>query len=114
MDQIEILIPKTVIQEGSAFTATVEFRTRSTAAAATPTNVYYRVDCLTTSTELQALTSVAAASSVSVSITPTMNAIQSDANDYEMKQLTIVADDGLATQQRKTVVWRVANLYGSP
>lgn len=112
--QIEITIPKTIIQEGSAFTATAVFRTRSTVAASTPTNVKYRLDCLTTATELAALTTATAAASVDISVTPTHNAIQSDLNDYEIKQLTVVADDGLSTQQRAVIRWRVLNLFGSP
>jgi hypothetical protein len=31
-----------------------------------------------------------------------------------VKQLTVMADEGLATQFREIVRWRVENLYGSP
>lgn len=113
-DVIAISIPETRVNEGSSFTATAAFRTRSTAAATTPTTVHYRIDCMTTGTELSALTSVSAASSVSLSITGTHNAIQNDGNDYEVKQLTVVTDSGLSTQQTEAVQWRVENLYGSP
>ena len=113
-DQIAIQLPKTRFKEGSAFTATADFRTRSTAAAATPTTIHYRVDCLTTGVELADWTSVSAASNVSISITGTHNAIQNDCNRYETKQLTIMADQDLSTQHRETIIWRVENLYGSP
>jgi hypothetical protein len=114
MDQIEIRIPKTLWQEGSAFDATVNFRARSSSAASTPTSIKYRLDCLTTQREVLGWTTVSAASSVTISVTGAQNAIQSDANDYETKQLTVMADDGLATQFRGVKRWRVENLYGSP
>lgn len=113
-DQIAILIPKTAWQEGSAFTASVNLRTRSSGAASTPTSLKYRIDCLTTGREVADWTSAAASSSASISITGTHNAILSDANDYEIKQLTVMADDGLSTQHRESRRWRVENLYGSP
>ena len=113
-DQIALSIPETRFKEGSAFTATANFRTRSTGAASTPTTIHYRLDCLTTCTELADWTSVSAASSASISVTGTHNAIQNTGNDYERKQLTVVADRGLATQQTESVEWRVDNLYGSP
>jgi hypothetical protein len=113
-DQIELVIPRPVVQEGSSFTATAAFRTRSTSAASTPTTIKYRVDCLSTETELAGWTTVTPASSVSIAITGTHNATQSDANDVETKQLTVMADEGLDTQVRQAVRWRVENLFGSP
>jgi hypothetical protein len=113
-DQIAISLPETRYNEGSAFTATVYFRTRSTAAATTPTSIKYRIDCLTSGTELADWTTVSAASSVSISITATHNAIQNDGNGHEIKQLTVASDYGLSTQHVEAVSWRVENLYGSP
>lgn len=113
-DQIEIQIPKTRIQEGSGFTATAYFRIRSTSAADTPSAVRYRLDCLTTKTQIADWTSASAASSVAISVTATHNAIIDDCNDYEWKQLTVESDNGASNQMRKTVRWRVENLYGSP
>jgi hypothetical protein len=113
-DQIALSVPKKRWMEGSAFTATADFRTRSTAAASTPTTIHYRIDCLTSGKEIADWTSVSAASSASISITGAHNAIQSDANDYEIKQLTVVADKDLATQHRERILWTVENLYGSP
>lgn len=113
-DQIEILLPETRYMEGSAFTATAYLRTRATAAASIPTSLQYRIDCLSTGTELADWTTVAAASSASIAITGTHNAIQNDNNDYEIKQLTIMTDEGLATQCRARKTWRIENLYGSP
>lgn len=113
-DQIAIVIPKTRWKEGSAFTAKARFRNRSDASADTPSTVKYRVDCLTTCTQLADWTTVSAASEVSISITATHNAIQDDCNAYEIKQLTVASDFEAADQCRETIEWRVENLYGSP
>lgn len=114
-DQIAIQIPKTRIKEGSSFTATAYLRTRSASAAASvPTTVKWRLDCKTTGREIVALTSLTAAANVSIAISGVHNAIQSDANDFETKQLTVIVDDGLSTQVRETKTWTVENLYGSP
>ena len=114
-DQIEIALPVTVMPEGTSFTATAYYRTRSTQAASTPTTVHYRVDCLSTKTALQGWTAVASPStSNSISITSTMNAIQDASNTAERRQLTVKADDGLSTQAIGHITWQVENLYGSP
>jgi hypothetical protein len=114
-DQIAIRIPRSDWREGSAFTASVNFRTRSSSAASTPTTIKYRVDCLTTGREVLDWTEITpAAASASIAVTGAYNAILDDANDAEVKQLTVMADDGLATQHRESARWRVENLYGSP
>lgn len=113
-DQIEIQIPKTRVKEGSAFTATAYFRDRASAAADAPTTIKYRVDCLTTGTELTDWTTVTTGETASIAITATHNAIQDSAREYEVKQLTVASDFELATQCRQTKTWRVENLYGSP
>lgn len=114
VDQIAISIPRTTWQEGSAFTATAYCRTRASAAAATPSSLKYRVDCLTTRKEIADWAALTPGASASISITGAHNAIQDDSNDVEVRQLTVMADDGLATQHRGTVRWQVENLYGSP
>ena len=113
-DVVAIQIPKPSYREGSAFTATAYFRTRSTGAAATPTNVYYRLDNLTTSTQLATWTSVSPAGNVSIAITATHNAIQDASNRTERVQLTVALDHGLSTQVHESRVWEVENLTGSP
>jgi len=114
VDLIAFQLPKTRWQEGSAFNVVVYFRLRSTAAAATPTSIQYRIDCKTTGTEVLDWTTVSAASSATIAVTGAQNAIQNDSNDYEIRQLTVMCDEGLATQYRGTARWRVENLYGSP
>ena len=104
-DQVQIQIPRPKVREGSAFTATAYFRDRATSAASTPTSIKYRVDCLTTGRTLTDWTTVSAASSATIAITSTNNAIQ--ARGTESKQLTVAADYGLATQVTESAVWEV-------
>lgn len=104
-DQVSILIPRPKVREGSAFTATAYFRDRATAAASTPTSIKYRVDCLTTGRSLADWTTVSAASTATIAITSTHNAIQSAGT--ERKQLTVAADYGLSTQVTESAVWEV-------
>ena len=112
-DQIEIQIPKTVVTEESSFTATAYFRDRDTKTSAVPTTVQYRVDCLTTKTELQGWTSVATpASSNAITITSTMNAIQQNSSPRERKQLIVRTDSGLSSQLTERITWVVNNIYG--
>ena len=112
--QIAFQLPKSRFKEGSAFPLPVYLRLRSTAAAATPTTIKYRLDCLTTGNEIVDWTTVSAASNFTISVTGTHNAIQSDGNRYEVKQLTVMTDQDLSTQHRESVDWIVENLYGSP
>lgn len=114
VDQIEFQLAKSRVKEGSAFPLPVYLRLRSTAAAATPTTIHYRIDCLTTGREVADWTSVSAASSFTLSVTGTHNAILNDSNSRETKQVTVMADRELATQYRDTVEYTVENLYGSP
>jgi hypothetical protein len=117
-DQIEIQIPKTIVAEKSAFTATAYFRTRSTGAAATPTTVHYRVDNVTAQKEMTGWTSVTPATSVSISITASDNVIQDlpvgirGGASFERVQLTVALDKGLSTQVTKTRMWRLNDIYG--
>lgn len=112
--QIAFQLPKTKWEEGSAFPLPVYLRLRSTTAAATPTTIHYRIDCKTTKREIVDWTSVSAASNFTIAVTGTHNAIQSNDNSYETKELTVMTDQDLSTQHRQSVRWRVENLYGSP
>lgn len=114
-DQIAIQIPEPRVREGSSFTATAYFRTRSTGAAATtPTTVKRRIDCLTTGVVVQDWTTVTPAANASLAVTGAQNAIQNYCNERERKQITIMLDEGLVTQCRETATWIVENIYGSP
>lgn len=111
-DQIEIRIPKTVIQEETGFTVTADFRTRATKAASTPTTVHYRVDDLESNTEILGWTSVSAASQVTIDIPSTVNKIKQGYKPRERKQIIVQADRGLSTQATNKRQWYVENLTG--
>lgn len=110
VDTVAVQIPRLQVKEGSSFTATAYFRAAGD--ASTPTNVYYRIDNLTTGEVIADWTSVSTASNVSVSVTSTHNAIRDQSNRYERLQLTIDADHALSTQVRESVMWLVENVRG--
>jgi len=111
-DQVNILIPKLSVNEGSAFTATAYFRDRATSAASAPGTAKYRVDNLTTCRALTDWTSLTPAESVSIAITATHNAIQSQCNKTERVQLTVASNPDTATQARESIEWEVMNISG--
>ena len=111
-DQIAFQLPKTRVCEENSFDVEVYFRTRATKVALAPTTISYRVDCLTTKKILKDWTSVSAAANVSITMTSTINAIQTESNTWERKQMIVKADDGLSTQTVNNVRWIVDNLDG--
>jgi hypothetical protein len=110
VDTVAIQIPQPRVREASAFNATVYFR--DAGAASTPTNVYYRIDNLTAGTVLANWTSVTAATSVTIAVTATHNALTDQCNTFERLQLTVDANHGLATQVREVGIWDVVNVAG--
>ena len=109
MTDVYIHMPVTKVQEGSSFTATAYFRSAGTGSASTTAK--YRVDCLTTGKELTDWTSLTVGESISIAITATHNAIQSQANTRERKQLIVASDPGGATQTRDKAIWTVENIH---
>jgi len=110
MDQVSIVIPRPSVKEDSAFVCTAYFRDRATQASSVPTNIKYRLDCLTTDTVILDWTTVSAAASATISVTAAQNAIQNECNVYETKRLTVAGDYGLDTQVIETAIWNVTNL----
>jgi len=96
--------------EKSAVTVGANFR--SGGAAAVPTTVHYRVDNLTTKTNIVDWTSVTPAASVSISITPAQNTITSNCNPWERRQVTFAADKDTATETRDIVEYKLMNIGG--
>lgn len=111
-DQIEIQIPKTIVNESQAFKATAYHRVRSTKLPTTPTTVEYRIDCLTTQTVLRDWTTVTPGITNSITITSADNAIQDNTNHREKKQIVVKSDDGLDTQAIGETIWLVKNIRG--
>ena len=114
VDLIAFQLPETRVNEGSAFSLPVYLRNRATAAAATPTTIHWRLDCLSTQTTVVDWTSVSAASNFTLAITGAYNAIVSGSNERETKQVTVKTNSGLDTQCVGAVEYIVENLYGSP
>ena len=111
-DQVEISLPKTIFNEGSQFTATARFRTRSTAAASTPTNVYYKLYNLNTRETITDWTSVSPASEVSITLTPTENTIKDQTHFKERIEFLVAADYGLSTQVIGKTQYNITDLKG--
>lgn len=112
-DQIEVSMPTSIIPEETTHTVTVYFRTRGTKLASTPTTIHYRVDCLTTRTEITDWTAfTTVASNISLTLTSAQNQILDDSYRTETKQVTIKADDGLSTQVIKPFTYKVRNQQG--
>lgn len=107
-DQIVFTYRKDRWKENSQVSVTARFL--ADAAAVTPTNVHYRLDCLTTGTKLADWTSATPGETVDITITPTQNAMQSDCNVLERKQLTVAADYGLSTEFRESWVYEIENI----
>ncbi len=111
-DQITFTLSKDRWKERSQITVGARFRDRALADEVTPTNVKYRLDCLTTGQSIADWTSVTPGETVSVTVTPTQNAIVNGCNTHERKQLMIAADYGLATQFVESIEWEISNLRG--
>jgi hypothetical protein len=111
-DQITFTLRKDRWKEKSQIVVGARFRDRATADEVTPTNVQYRLDCLTTGAQILDWTSVVTGETVSITVTPTQNAIQHSGNRNERKQLTVAADYGLSTQFVESIDWEITNLQG--
>jgi hypothetical protein len=112
IDQITFFQRKDHIRESSQHTIDVKFKQRSDASLQVPTNIAYRIDCLTTGATIADWTSVSADDEITVTVTPTQNALQDQCNKVERRQLTVAADRSLSTQFMDSVVFELENLYG--
>lgn len=112
-DQVEIVVPLSIVHEETTFVATIYNRTRETKVASIPTTMQYRVDCLSTGREVTDWTTVASpAAEKEILITAVENQILDNSFNIETKQITIRLDNGLTTQQVKPAQWKVRNLTG--
>ena len=111
MTDVYVTVPKPIIKENTAFDATAYFRVGS-AASAPATNVQYRVDNISTETQLVDWTSVTPAVSVTISIPSAYNKMQRDSNTWEKMQLTVASDRGQTVATYGTAIWKVENVYG--
>lgn len=111
-DQIAFSLRKDRIKEKSQLVIGATFRDRATAANVTPTNIKYRLDCLTTGAVILDWTTVSSDDEIAITVTPTQNQMQSQCNVRERKQLTVAADYGLSTQYLESIEYDVQNLRG--
>jgi hypothetical protein len=112
IDQIAIQIAKDHVRERSQLVATAYFRQRSDASAQTPTNVRYRLDDLTSGCQILDWTSATPGTSATITITPDQNAMHSQCNTRERRQLSVAADYGLSTQYVESIEYDVENVQG--
>jgi len=97
------------VNEGSTAYLEVDFLDKDDAAA-TPSAVTYRIDCLTTGAAVRASTSLTAGSSIEITMTPADNAIQDQANDYERRLVTVEATYGASDSVNSEHEYVVRNL----
>lgn len=97
--------------EGDSFTARFEFYDEDRVASS-PTTLRYRIDCLTSGNAVRGWTTVTAAQSVDISVTPDDNAIINDSNRTERKQMVTQTNFDTDTQSVYTTEWDVKNLQG--
>jgi hypothetical protein len=105
--------------ERSAFTATAAFFDDSVEpwTVSTPTTADYRIDRIRAGDpgcydEVLAWTSLTPATSINIPVTSANNAISFDYSRDELRQITVRANAGLATQYQGTLRYRVTNLAG--
>src|SRR5512138_994736 len=109
VDQIAVQSAQRKVSERSTLVLTASCRNRATAAAASPTNAYYRVDdgegC-----QIRDWTSLTPSSSLSITLAATDNAIQNCTRESETRIVTVMTDRGLSTQYADTFRYEVTNL----
>lgn len=111
-DQVEIHLPKTVINEGSQFIATARFRTRAAAAASIPTTAEYKIYNLSRREIIQDWTSLTPAAEIDITITASLNDLETNNKSHERFELLVAADRGLSTQVVQAEPYRVTNVRG--
>lgn len=104
-------LPQDKVNEGSQFNVYIKFWDDSTDAwvAQVPTTVRYNIYG-ESGEQIRDWTTVTPASSATISVTGTDNAVISYGHNSEMKVLTVQADAGLSTQYAATYAWTVCNL----
>lgn len=100
-----------IINEGSAVEISIALRGDDNSLQV-PTTIKYRVDDDTSGDSITAWTSLTPESVTVIPIPATSNAILDDAQPYEDRRVTVMTDEGLATQQVQVHKYRVANLGG--
>lgn len=108
------------VNEGSAFSLTASFFDDGSDVwtPVTPTTAKYRIDRVgsdaTCSDEVLTWTTLTPATSISIPITATNNAVSWTYSAVEPRQVTVKVNDGLSTQSEEAYRYSLINLAGSP
>lgn len=111
-DQVEISLAKTVFNERTQVPVTARVRTRSTALAAIPTTIEYKVYNLSTKEVIKDWTSVTAAAEISFTISAIINTIRDKSHASERLDVMVSADRGLSTEAVGRAQYKLINLAG--
>jgi hypothetical protein len=101
------------INERSTRWLTIAFKDRD-GAAAVPGSASYRIDCLSTGTEIRADTALPAGASPEITLTPDDTAIVDDANRTERRLMTVHASFGVDDEINEYYLFDVRNLRKAP
>ena len=111
-DQVEIILPKTVFNERTGFTATARFLTRATGAALAPTSAEYKLYNLSNREMIKDWTALTPAVSIAIVISAIDNQIKQNYRPNERMELVVSADRGLSTEVVQTAHYRLTNVGG--
>lgn len=102
---------KQVVNEGSAVQLTVDHRNESGTLEA-PATLYYRVDDLTNEREILDWTAVSTpASSNTITITGTLNALQDREEPFEVRQITTLATTSGGFPDQEYFLYKVNRIF---
>lgn len=101
----------TSINERTTSYATAAFFDKNSDAAL-PTTLVYRIDCITTDTEIRADTTITPGETVEVTIADEENRIINQNNITELRVVTFTAGYGAGEQATEAYRYDVRNLHG--
>lgn len=99
----------TPVNEGSKAWLTVSFYDRAGVLAA-PASLTYQIHCLTTDSVVRAETALGIDTEVEIPLTAADNAIINQANGYELKRVTIIANYNVDDEIKAQYDYVVNNL----
>ena len=102
-----------MVNEGSTAYLGVEFLDKNNDPDE-PNTISYRIDCLSSGTEIRADTSVTPAESVEIKLTPTDHVIVNPAKPHEKRLVTITASYGPEDELNEEYEYNVKNLRKKP
>lgn len=97
------------VNEGSTAFLSIMFRDKD-GAGATPSALWYTVQCMTTGQEMRATTNVTPAETVELVLNSSVNAINNAANPSEIRRVTVTAQYGVDDYHRSQYDYAVRNL----